>query len=186
MSLAFMSRVHTAWLGRPRRVCWSLAALCFGLLGFGLYLQHGLGLEPCPMCIMQRYLWLLFGLVALFGGFVVPDSTAAPVARRWPLWLVSVALLCVSLSGAYVAARQSWLQWHPPAFASCGRDFYGIVETFPLHQALPLIFRGSGDCSAIDWTFLGGTIANWSFVCFVSVTWVVLAMLRAQRRLRAI
>jgi len=138
------------------------------------------------MCIMQRYLWLLFGLAALFGGFVVPNSTGLRTSRRWPLRLVSVVLCGVSIGGAYVAARQSWLQWHPPAFASCGRDFYGIVETFPLHQALPLIFRGSGDCSAIDWTFLGGTIANWSFVCFVGVTWVVLAMLRAQRGLRAI
>lgn len=69
--------------------------------------------------------------------------------------------------GAYVAARQSWLQWYPPDVASCGRDFYGIVETFPLRQALPLLLKGSGDCSAVDWTFLGGSIANWSFVMFV-------------------
>ena len=31
-----------------------LAALCVALLAFGLYLQHVVGLNPCPMCIVQR------------------------------------------------------------------------------------------------------------------------------------
>ena len=134
------------------------------------------------MCIMQRYLWLLLGLIALLGAGVLRGAGPASVASPWLRACVGVALLGVSLGGAYVAARQSWLQWHPPAVASCGRDFYGIVETFPLHQALPLIFRGGGDCSAVDWTFLGGTIANWSFVCFVAVAVAVVALLLARPR----
>ena len=69
----------------------------------------------------------------------------------------------------FVAARQSWLQWYPPEVVTCGRDFYGMIETFPLKRALPMIFKGSGDCSAVDWTFLGGSIANWSFLCFGGV-----------------
>lgn len=39
-----------------------------------------------------------------------------------------------------------------------------------------MIFQGSGDCAAIDWTLLGGSIANWSFVCFVCF-FVILAVL---------
>ena len=74
-----------------------------------------------------------------------------------------------SFLGAYVAARQSWLQWYPPEVVSCGRDFYGMIETFPLKRAIPMIFRGGGDCSAVDWTFLGGSIANWSFSSFVAL-----------------
>jgi disulfide bond formation protein DsbB len=30
-----------------------------------------------------------------------------------------------------------------------------------------MIFRGSGDCTKIDWTFLGLSIANWSFLWFM-------------------
>jgi disulfide bond formation protein DsbB len=41
-----------------------------------------------------------------------------------------------------------------------------------------MIFKGSGDCTKIDWTFLGGSIANWSFLCFVAFAllglWVAL------------
>ena len=32
-----------------------------------------------------------------------------------------------------------------------------------------MIFRGAGDCSAIDWTLFGLTIANWSFLVFVTI-----------------
>jgi disulfide bond formation protein DsbB len=84
--------------------------------------------------------------------------------------------------GAFVAARQSWLQWYPPEVASCGRDIYGMIETFPLKRAIPMIFRGSGDCTKIDWTFLGLSIANWSFLCFVGIAVVGLVLVARQLR----
>ena len=85
--------------------------------------------------------------------------------------------------GGFVAARQSWLQWYPPEAASCGRDFYGMIETFPLKRAIPMIFKGSGDCTKVDWTFLGGSIANWSFVCFAAFLVVGLVLIARQMRL---
>lgn len=75
-------------------------------------------------------------------------------------------MLAGACFGAFVAARQTWLQWYPPEVATCGRDFYGMVEDFPLNRAIPMIFKGGGDCSAVDWTFLGGSIANWSLLSF--------------------
>ena len=86
--------------------------------------------------------------------------------------------------GAFVAARQSFLQWYPPEIASCGRDFYGMIETFPLKRAIPMIFKGSGDCTKIDWTFLGGSIANWSFLCFVAIALVGLLLVARLARKR--
>jgi disulfide bond formation protein DsbB len=41
-----------------------------------------------------------------------------------------------------------------------------MIESFPLRRVIPMVFRGTGDCSKIDWTFLGLTIANWSFLVF--------------------
>ena len=78
--------------------------------------------------------------------------------------------------GAFVAARQTWLQWYPPEVVNCGRDFYGMIENFPLQRAIPMIFKGSGDCSKIDWTFLGASIANWSFLVFSSILILMLAL----------
>jgi disulfide bond formation protein DsbB len=99
--------------------------------------------------------------------------------------LAAVAVL-LAAGGAFVAARQTWLQWYPPEVASCGRDFYGMIESFPLQRAIPLIFRGSGDCSAVDWTFLGGSIANWSFVAFVGMAlWMLLVLFTKLRTVTA-
>ena len=158
----------TALFDQPRRLLAFIALACVALLAFGLYLQHAVGLEPCPMCIVQRYLFILVALAAGIGA-ILPA-----VATRW----VGGLMALLSLTGAGVAARQSWLQWFPPEIATCGRDLFGMIESFPLKRVIPMVFRGSGDCSAVDWTFLGLTIANWSFLNFVLVGVIGLLLLR--------
>jgi protein dithiol:quinone oxidoreductase len=160
---------------RPRRVLALTAAACVAMLAFGLYLQHVVGLEPCPMCIVQRYALVLVAVVA--GLTAIAKSRSVVVTG-------SLLTLVIAGFGAFVAARQSFLQWYPPEIASCGRDFYGMIETFPLKRAIPMIFKGSGDCTKVDWTFLGGSIANWSFVCFVGIGLVmVVVMVRQLKKL---
>ncbi|CAB5715859.1 Disulfide oxidoreductase [Delftia tsuruhatensis] len=152
----------------PRRILALISLACVAMLAFGMYLQHVVGLEPCPMCIVQRY--------ALIGVAIFTGLGAARGSRGWLMGWGILALLSSGF-GAFVAARQSWLQWYPPEFATCGRDFYGMIENYPISRSLPMIFRGSGDCAAVDWSFLGGSIANWSFICFVVFSVVVLILL---------
>ena len=120
------------------------------------------------MCIVQRY-----ALIAVMVWCVLGVSANAPVRTLVMTWLIALT----AGFGAFVAARQSWLQWYPPEVVSCGRDFYGMIENFPLQRAVPMIFKGSGDCTKIDWTFLGGSIANWSFVVFLGI-FVLMLLLR--------
>lgn len=165
-----------AGLAVPMHAVFGLIALaCAGLLAFGLYLQHVVGLNPCPMCIVQRYAMIGLLLLGLVGFFVRRAAVASGLA---------LLLTLMAGFGAFVAARQSWLQWYPPEVVSCGRDFYGMIENFPIGRAIPMIFKGTGDCSAIDWTFLGGTIANWSFVWFVgfAVAGLLMAVQAWQQR----
>lgn len=153
----------------PRRLLALVALACVGLLAYGiLYLQQVVGLEPCPMCIVQRYALILVAVVA-GGAAALPGRSG----RQVGVGLMGV----LAVGGAFVAARQSFLQWNPPEIMSCGRDFYGMIESFPLKRAIPMIFKGSGDCSAVDWTFLGLTIANWSFLCFVGIATLALVLL---------
>ena len=134
-----------------------IALGCIAMLCFGFYLQHVGGLEPCPMCIVQRYAMILIAIWA-----IIASATGIKGIQISAAWLVIIT----ALGGAFVAARQSWLQWYPPEIVSCGRDVYGMIEMFPLQKLVPMILKGSGDCTKIDWTFLGGSIANWSFLCF--------------------
>ncbi|HAX21095.1 MAG TPA: disulfide bond formation protein B [Hydrogenophaga sp.] len=152
----------------PRRLLTLVSVGCVGLLAFGIYLQHVVGLEPCPMCIVQRYALIL---VALTAGVAAASSGRS--TRQLGVGLMGA----LALGGAFVAARQTWLQWNPPEVMTCGRDFYGMIESFPLKRAIPMIFKGSGDCSAVDWTFLGLSIANWSFLCFSAIALLALVLL---------
>ena len=156
----------------PRRLLALVAMICLGMLAFGMYLQLVVGLVPCPMCIVQRYALILIMLVA----------GVAALLRSRGGYLAGLGLIgLLSGFGAFVAIRQSFLQWFPPEFASCGRDFYGMIESFPLKRVIPMIFAGSGDCSAVDWTFLGLSIANWAFL-WVSGVFLLVATLMWRRR----
>ncbi|MEY4425900.1 MAG: hypothetical protein RL535_198 [Pseudomonadota bacterium] len=156
-ALSFLSRFSF------RQIMALIALGCIAMLSFGFYLQHVGGLEPCPMCIVQRYAMILIAICA-----IIASSTGVKSIQIG----TSTLAVILAIGGAFVAARQSWLQWYPPEIASCGRDIYGMIETFPLQNLVPMILKGSGDCTKIDWTFLGGSIANWSFVCFCGLALV--------------
>ena len=144
----------------PRIVFAVIFVICAGLIAAALYLQEQEGLEPCPMCILQRYAFVALAIVALAGAIHGPR-------RGWPLHLYGGLATLVALVGAGIAARHSWIQWYPPETESCGTDLEFLVNTFPISQALPKIFAGSGTCSKIDWTFLGLSLPNWAFLWFL-------------------
>lgn len=127
------------------------------------------------MCIVQRYALFLVAIIA---------GLTALTRRKGAILGGTLLLLMTACFGAFVAARQSWLQWYPPEVATCGRDLYGMIETFPLQRAIPMIFKGGGDCTVIDWTFLGGSIANWSFLSFMGIVALALALISQQARAR--
>ena len=151
-----------------------VVSLVIGLLGFGLYLQHVVGLEPCPMCIVQRYLLVAAGIAALVG----LASGHGWQERKIRRLAVPSFMGIFSLLGAWVAARQSLLQYeaHNNPFAECGPGIEYLIEMHGFSDAMPFIFKGSGDCAAVDWTFLGLSIANWSLLNFVFLFLIAIAI----------
>jgi len=84
------------------------------------------------------------------------------------LKLQSVFQVLAALGGAGVAIRHWWIQAHKEEMiADCGVGFDYMFENFPLQKALTLVFKGTGDCAAIDWTFLGLTIPQMSLIAFI-------------------
>ena len=134
---------------------------CSGLIAFALFLQHSEGLAPCPMCILQRYAFVLIGIFALISLIISPINIFASALN----WLI----ILFSGLGAGVAMRHVWLEHNPPEILDCGADLGFVVDTFPLAEALPMIFRGTGDCSIVLWRFAGLSIAEWALVCFTTI-----------------
>lgn len=135
--------------------------LCTGLLGFGLYLQHVKGLEPCPLCILQRIAFIALAVTFLVAALHNP--------RRKGAVFYYVAQFIFAAAGAIVAGRQVWLQTFPSPTASCGADLSYMMETLPSDKLLGAIFRGTGDCSEVVWRFLGLSIPAWALLFFVAI-----------------
>ena len=149
--------------------------VCAGLIGFALYLQHTRGLEPCPMCILQRYAFIVVGVIALAAAIHNP----ALLGRR----IYSGLLVVIATTGGGIAIRHVYLEHYPPKIFDCGADVGFMLESFPLTQALPMIFRGTGDCTKVAWQFLGLSIAEWSLICFATllVAAIVAAVVKTRR-----
>lgn len=134
----------------------AIGLVSFGLIGFGLYLQHGLGLVPCPLCVFQRIAYAAVGLLA----FVAAASGPRGAARFF-----AVLMLIAALTGLGIAGWHVRLQLNPESL-SCGPGLSTMLENFPLSQVLPRVFQGAGDCAEEGWTLFGLSIAGWSLVWF--------------------
>jgi disulfide bond formation protein DsbB len=148
-----------------RRAYLVIALVTFGLLGVGMYMQHVVGLQPCPLCIFQRIAYVAVGVFAVLAALVAPRTAA-----RW----VGVLVLLAALTGAGIAARHVWLQANPEGLA-CGPGLEAMLENFPLTQVLPKVFKGGGDCAEKGWVFLGLSIAGWSLVWFTLLSLAAIA-----------
>lgn len=130
-------------------------------MSFALFfLQRHLGLLPCPLCIFQRIGLMVMGGFALIAALFNPKS----VAIRLGLWLGSLAGIGWATA---VAGRHVWLQ-HLPAdqVPSCGPGLDYWLDTLPILQVFKEVFAGSGECAAIDWTFMGLSIPEQSLILF--------------------
>ena len=56
---------------------------CAGMMGFALYAQYGLMLEPCPLCVFQRIATISLGLVFLVAALHNPGSWALASTPPW-------------------------------------------------------------------------------------------------------
>lgn len=151
------------------------AGICLALILFAWYLQYGRGLEPCPLCLLQR--WVFWALGAAF-------LLAAIWPAGGPLRFIHVSLLTLlSATGAGIAGRHLWLQGLPPEqVPACGPDLLFMLDTFPLFEALSMTLQGSGDCAVIDWSFLGLSIPGWALLWFIVLGVAGVAInLRARR-----
>jgi disulfide bond formation protein DsbB len=126
------------------------------------------------MCILQRYAFIVVGVIALAAAIHDP---ALPGRR-----IYSGLLVIMAATGGGVAIRHVYLEHYPPKIFDCGADFGFMLESFPLTQALPMIFRGTGDCTKVLWRFLGLSIAEWSLICFTLLIMAAVAAASMRRR----
>lgn len=134
--------------------------LCFALVILALVIQATYRLEPCPLCISQRIIFMSLGVLFFIAAFIPP----AHVLKK----ILAALQVLTALGGAGVAIRHWYLQANRESMvADCGVGFDYMFENFPLQKAFKLLFRGTGDCASIEWTFIGLTLPQLGLIAFL-------------------
>lgn len=144
---------------------------CAGVLLYALYTQIYGGLNPCPLCTLQRGAFMALAAVFVLGSLHAP--------RRFAVRAIYVALaILIALLGAGVAMRHVWLQQLPPdQVPACGPDLAHMLQSWPLLDVVRQVLTGSGECAVVDWRFLGLSMPAWSLLTFlVLALWSALAL----------
>lgn len=155
----------------PNPFAWSFriqfllgAVLCAALLGYALYVQHGMFMMPCPLCILQRVAFAGMGVFFLLGAVAGPRP-------RWLRRTVSSLVGACAAAGAAIAVWHLRMQNLPPSeVPSCtSMDLGYMLDAFPLQKVVEKVFTGSGECAVVDWTFLGISMPGWTLVWYIGL-----------------
>jgi len=138
-----------------------VALACIALLGIALYLQIVEEMLPCPLCIIQRYLFAAIALICIIFAFLPPRAAKTGAGLG----------LLAALGGVGTAGWHLWVQAHPGT--SCGIDpLETSLNNVPTANLFPLLFKADGLC-ATPYPFLGLSIPQWSLICFVLIAAVL-------------
>ena len=127
------------------------------LVAFAVALTAFHHIAACPLCVIQRLLYLAIAGASLCGLLV-----SSYFQRRFSAVLIT---LC-SAVGATVASYQVYLQRNPFT-ATCGDGsawWERMVDLFG--NLIPLLFKAEGLCSDDSWSLLGLSMPEWSFLAF--------------------
>ncbi len=161
-----------ALLRRERRLLILLALICLALVAGALYMQYAAHEDPCPLCIIQRYFFILIAVFAFLGARL----------SSWRGVRVLEGLAALSALGGIVAsARLVWVQAFPAY--SCGFDaLQPVVDALPPAHWLPSVFKVAGLCETTYPPILGLSLPTWSLIAFVCMFVPLVVSLWGNRR----
>ncbi|CAB1370098.1 disulfide bond formation protein B [Denitratisoma oestradiolicum] len=153
--------------------------LLLGITALALFLSGVLlgnlaHLAACPLCILQRMLYLLLGTV----GLLIGVGARNPTTQRAGAWL----MMLIALVGMYVAGYQSYIQHHPDAGGCTVNSPWWEEMVYWAGEKLPLLFMSSGLCTDPGVKLLGLSLAEYSLLTFTGIALLcVLFGLRNER-----
>ena len=145
------------------RMWYLIAAVsCAGLLGYALYSQYQMFLDPCPLCIFQRIAFLWIGVFALLAAIHNPARTGQKI--------YGALIVLGAMAGAYVAGRHVWIQSLPAdQVPECGPGLSYMLNTAPFLDVLKTVLLGDGNCAEVQWSFLGLSMPAWTLIWYAGL-----------------
>ncbi|KTD49739.1 disulfide bond formation protein DsbB [Legionella quinlivanii] len=145
----------------PKRLQYVLVLISLLVFGASLYFQYIKGMEPCPLCIMQRICVLIIVCIGIAMLFI------KAILRVQKMQLLQIVF---AGAGLFFAGRQLWLQSLPAdQVPACLPGLDVMVKYFPLKDVMHALFWGSGDCAEVNWQWLGLSMPAWSALYFLFI-----------------
>lgn len=137
-----------------------------------LYLQYVMHQDPCPLCMVQRVIFILMGFFFLLATLHNPQSSGAKAYG----FLIGL----LAFTGVGVASRHIWLQHLPKdQVPACGPGLDYMLQNFPMADVLKELLHGSGECAEKGWTLFNLGIPEWSLLAYVLLgSWALLVAVR--------
>lgn len=161
---------------KPRPVCIIGFLVCVGLLAYAFYMEHVLLLEPCPLCWLQRFVFMGFAIVFLACAIQNPGA--------WGRYVYVLVFGLLTLLGIGLAGRHLWLQSLPvEARPECGVGVSYMLDIKPLTEVIAWAARGTGECGEVQWSLFGISIPGWTLIAFIllGIT-VIVSLIRNPRQ----
>lgn len=142
------------------------------VVGAALGSQYLGGLQPCELCLYERWPYYAAIVLAMFG-FAVRSGGAA----RGAMWLIVLAFAASTCLGAYhVAVEQHWIAG-PTACTG------GLSASSPDQLLKMLQSRQPVQCDVVQWSFHGVSLAGLNLIASVLLLGFALLMAgRGSRR----
>jgi len=157
---------------RLPQVLVAVGLMSLAAVGLAAIAQYAFDMQPCPWCVLQRFIYIVVGVLALV-------AAALPgLGRR----LFIVLALLGSLCGL---ASALWQQLHAVNEASCAMTLADRIMTgLHLDSLLPQLFTAYASCADAAVSVLGIPFAVWSCLLYVILALLLVWSLRVSLRSR--
>ncbi len=151
-----------------------LTFISFLVLFCSFYFEYLKNLQPCPLCLMQRWTVACIFFLCFLGVFIKIKKIAT---------FLAVLQLVFASAGLFFVGRQLWLQSLAPGQApACMPDFDVLIKYFPWSDVLHALFWGAGDCAEVSWQWAGLSMPAWAGVYFLIMAVAAILSFYALRR----
>ncbi|MFZ4532959.1 MAG: disulfide bond formation protein B [Alsobacter sp.] len=157
----------------PARAAAAVAVIAAATVGGALFIEHGLGVKPCDLCLQQR--------IPYYAGTVLAAAAAALAARQprrrvvaLALGLLALLFLAGSVGGAYHAGVE-WGLWAGPTGCTGGIARPAAMGDFLRQLETVKVVR----CDEVAVRILGLSLAAWNALVALGLALLAAAGARA-------
>lgn len=147
----------------------AMAGLCLAGVGVALVSQYGFDMQPCPYCILQRFLYVVIAVVCLAGALVPGGARRLLAGAAGAAGLLALCAAAAAVYQHQVAAKS----------ASCAFTFADkIITALRIDEFMPSLFAVRASCADAAVSVLGLPFEMWSLALAAVLLFMTLQAIR--------